>query len=321
MTDEVDVPGMLRALGIEFQIRNHELWACCPNPLHNEDTPSWSIRTEPGGRRNGAHRCFGCGFEGGPFGLVMTVLDFSGYSGARSWLVERGLLLGASVPPSVRLQARGGLRSVVMVEPKGVRTGPLERWPTPAARYVRTRGLDNLQLERWGIGCGLVGQLACRLYLPTHDARGALSNWTARAYAGQKPKYLDPDVKDGANRASVFGEQYWPTSREARQQALLVLCEGELNALAFERAGAQFIGALGGSEVDPGQVLRFSSFGAVLVATDLDAAGSKIANALHALCARHVNAKRVHFPQGLDACDVEQRQGTRMLSELMREAS
>lgn len=314
--DVVDVPGLLRALDMEFRTRGNELWACCPS--HNEDTASWSIRNDPGNPRHGGHRCFGCGFEGGPFALVMEVIGFGGYSAARKWMVERGLLLGASVPPALELQARAS-RRIGMVQPRGVRVGPLDTWPTPGARYARSRGLTNAQLERWGIGCGVAGRLSCRLYLPTHDVLGRLVNYTARAYARQEPKYLDPGIDEGANRSSVFGQQYWPVDRGARAHAELVLCEGELNALAFERAGVRYVGALGGSELDPGQVLQLNAFGSVLVAVDFDTAGSKVASALHALLSRHTNARRVHFPDDMDACDVEADGGS--LQQLMREAS
>lgn len=313
----IDVPNMLTALGIKARPRGREWWAPCP--AHAEKTPSWSIRSNPGHDDNGSHYCWGCGFEGGAPDLVTYVLDVSGFAAAMAWLRDKGLIVGASIPESLAVVVRTTRGQAPVNVPGGIKFGPLSTWSTAPRRYAESRGITPAQVLRWGLGYGVDGRLAYRLFLPAYDSTGRLASWTARGYVNQTPKYRDPDDSDGPDRAVVYGERFWPAP-QARKQATLVLAEGELNALAIERAGARYVGALGGSGLDKGQALRIATFGAVVIATDMDAAGSKAADGLRGALARWGGVRRCEFPQGKDACDIEAEQGTEALADLINEA-
>lgn len=311
----VDVPNLLRALQVDYRQRGDELWAPCPYPGHSENEPSWSITWEgPAGQRNGMNHCFGCDRGGSAVKLVQEVIGFALRSSALRWIKDRSLDLDGAAPSAVELRlcsAAGGACAM----PQGVRVEPLQRWVTPARRYAQRRGITAQQVQRWGLGHGVTGRCAHRLWLPTYDASGRLRNWTARTYLrSDELRYLDPNETDNANRGAVFGERYWPADPSTEE---LVLCEGELNALACERAGARYVGAIGGSKVDARQLLRISRFGAVVVATDVDRAGSAAANALRAALSRWRGVRRVAFPAGADPCDVEADRGQSGLAELL----
>jgi len=311
----VDVPNLLAALGItDWKERNGEIWAPCPYPGHPEKEPSWSIRWDgPQGQRNGRNHCFGCHAEGGAIHLVKEVIGFDLYPVAAEWITDKGLDIDDVAPMAARLVVRGE-RGVGMLPPRGTETGPLSGWVTPPRRYAERRGITPDQVERWALGYGVAGRMTARLYLPTYDVKGRLLNWTARSINGREPRYRNPDEGEGANLASVFGERYWP---EHPGRSTLVLCEGELNALAVERAGAEFVGALGGSKVDARQLLRVSRFAKVILATDVDRAGSAAAATLKASLVRWRNVARVEFPPGLDPCDIEAREGIEALGDLL----
>ncbi|MHA1569042.1 MAG: toprim domain-containing protein [Alphaproteobacteria bacterium] len=313
----VDIPNLLRALGIEARDHNGELWAPCPYPGHDENEPSWSIRWDgPGGLKNGHNSCFGCQEAGGPIHLVKRINGFQLSSTAREWIIKRGLDLGNKAPMRARVVIRGAT-TTGMKQPHGVHTGPLDAWITPSRRYAVARRITDDQVERWGLGYGTHGTYMARLYIPTHDAHGALVNWTLREFHGEGARYINPESGEGADKAAIFGERYWPPTPASRSLATLVVCEGELNGLAIERAGAPYFGALGGSKVDPRQLLRISQFGSIVLASDVDQAGNAVAMALKASLTRWRNVRRVPFPPRMDACDIEAHNGIDALEELL----
>jgi len=293
----VDVPRMLMLLGIVAKDHNGELWARCPHPNHPEKTGSWSIQDD------GSHYCFGCKWGGGPAELVRANLGLALYSSARDWLADHGLYSDGALPLAVTVEMwRPSLDLPEVQVPADARFLPLEKWVTPAKRYAEKRGVTDTQVRRWGLGYACGGYYANRLLLPTRTREGRLINITGRAWSPTKtPKYLNSKAMQGWDASAIFGEQFWPVSTSC---ATLVLCEGELNALACEQAGAMFVGALGGSTLEKEQVLKISTFKTVILATDVDRAGSEIASALRSTLARWRMCRRVPFPDGRDPNDL-----------------
>lgn len=291
------MPRMLMLLGIEFKDHNGELWARCPNPKHPEKTGSWSIQDD------GSHYCFGCKWGGGPAELVRMNLGLALYSSASEWIESHGLYIGGTLPLAVTVSmSRPSLDRPEVQVPADARFKPLDQWVTPAKRYAEKRGVTAAQVERWGLGFACGGYYANRMLLPTRTRDGRLINITGRAWSATKtPKYLNSKAMQGWDASAIFGEQYWP---EYTSRATLVLCEGELNALACEQAGAMFVGALGGSTLEKEQVLKISTFKTVILATDVDRAGSEIASALRSTLARWRMCRRVKFPDSRDPNDL-----------------
>lgn len=61
---------LLRDLGLEqITQRGNNISACCPNPEHPENRPSWGISTKP----PHLHGCFACGYAGSLYGLLIRV--------------------------------------------------------------------------------------------------------------------------------------------------------------------------------------------------------------------------------------------------------
>jgi DNA primase len=75
-----DVLAALDDLGIYYTVRGNEASALCPNPKHNDHSPSWSCNIE-----TGQHNCFVCDDFGGAFpSLVMVVLGLK-WREANEW--------------------------------------------------------------------------------------------------------------------------------------------------------------------------------------------------------------------------------------------
>jgi len=289
----VDVPRLLQALGITYVQKGSRCWAKCPSPEHSDHEPSWFIWNLSGDDKHACHRCYGCGFHGGPVGLVADLLGLE-HGEAKEWL-ERGEL---DVPLlDVSLVMLEHKRSGVKL-PEGVVLGrALEEWPTIARRYAASRGLDDELVRRWRLGYALRGELRGRIVMPVIGAGGKLVGYQGRTFlGGDHSRYLHPS----GGRPVVYGQHLWPPP-ERRQRVVVV--EGPFDAVAVDASTRLPVGALLGSEVHPRQLLALSTFPRVTVLTDADAAGDKAWKNLSSL-RRHTDLDRVELPRGLDPDDL-----------------
>ncbi len=313
-TEDLDVPAILARLGVEVRkTTGRELWAPCP--IHKtsdgkpERTPSFRIRNQSGDEKHGFWQCFGsCEGErrnGGILKLVRLLLDLPDAKSARRWIRDEEVEREPEPPPErVRVEsATPTLFSRGIPAPKGVVVAPVASWPSPARRYLtERRGVPAEQADRWGLGYACAGRYAGRIYLPAHDRRMRLVNYTARSFTGADLKFKEPSEGSGADKGAIFGERFWPEPSERR---VVVSLESALNSLAAERAAPEFcVGAIFGSEVLPSHLLKFGTFPVVLVASDPDKAGEKYWRAIRGGLARHARVERVEIPDGTDAADL-----------------
>lgn len=274
---EVDVPRLLERLGIEAVRHGREWWACCP--VHEEADPSWQIRDDPGALKHGYQRCFGCGFGGGPFALVMRVLGCEPTE-ARDFLagheVER-------VSIEVRVEARKARKDFALPDEVEM-ARPFSEWPSAARAYLEGRKFGAEDMARFGAGYAVDGKLAGRIVLPVLDYRGRITSYAARSFLGDEKRYLEPAAATGADRSAVLGEHLWPPPEEREE---LVVVEGPFDAIAADAAGF-FVGAVRGSSVSTDQALSLATWKRVVIATDPDGAGDAAAEEIAGVLVRHV---------------------------------
>lgn len=84
----IDIPAALDELGIEYVITGDEAKALCPDPNHDDTTPSWYISLD-----SGLHQCWSCGYSGSFRRLVADVREDGGgsWSDALLWIQQRKL--------------------------------------------------------------------------------------------------------------------------------------------------------------------------------------------------------------------------------------
>lgn len=307
----VDVPAILKRLSVDVRrAKGREVWACCP--LHSlagkpERTPSFRIRNEPDSDKHGFYQCFGsCGGErrsGSVFKLVRLLLELETNDEAKRWIRGESLETEREEPTRILIDAKAPKMCRRGVEhPIGVIVAPVDRWPQMAREYLDKRGIPHNQAERWGLGYGRFGKYANRIFFPAYDAQNRLLNFTTRTYVDHPQKFKEPSEGSGAEKSAVFGEFHWP---ERGKRRAVVALESAINVLASEREAPEFShGAIFGSEVLPGHLLRLGSFDVVLVASDPDEAGDKYFRAIHAGLARTKRVERVQIPDGTDAADL-----------------
>ena len=297
-----NLPKLLDYLGVKYRDHRGELWAPCPHPNHDEKRASWSIHNAPGNPEgHGSFYCFGCHFQGGPLDLVQAVLGFS-RSHAIAWMTEREFWLEGVVELKTAIEVR---RAVGLTVPTGLVSGkPLEEWHPMARDYAIGRGITAEQVTRWGLCYALTGDLAGRLVMPLRAPDGEWRSYHARTFVDSEKRYMNASTEQGYDPGAIFGAVRWPCVTERRSQTL-VLTEGALDALACERAGVEYVGAVGGSEVHPRQLLQLASWGRIVMASDGDAAGDALAVRVATMLRAHSVVVRAPIPKGCDAQDLD----------------
>jgi 5S rRNA maturation endonuclease (ribonuclease M5) len=188
--------------------------------------------------------------------------------------------------------------------PPEVELAPLQDWPSQAREYIESRGVTAEQVERWGIGYAIEGRLQGRIVIPIRNETGWAS-YTARDFTGRASRrYLYPPSGESDSTA-MFGEEHWPADKEFK---VLVVVEGAMDALAVERVTGNgmtltwFVAALGGgSSFRLEHARRIATWSRVIVATDPDAAGDKMAKRIKAAISRHALVFRCRLMEGTDA--------------------
>lgn len=303
----IDPATLLGRLGIEATLRSGKLHATCPSPEHDDRKPSWAAWEDDLGRFR--HRCLSCGFGGGPAGLVMVVLGCDRRQ-AHDFLDGTE---AAGPPPAlqVRVEVREWPigRHVVTV-PEEVWLEPLEEWPTPARRYLESRGLGQREVARWGLGYAVDGHLAGRIWIPVRDYISRIQSWTARAFGGGEPKY---DSSTTAAPHLLLGEHLWPVS----YGDIVVVVEGPFDAMAVEHACpntavAALRGSASGAALDPGHAEKLARFQEVVIATDPDKAGERAAAHVSGI-GRWTRVRRAKFEKGIDPAKLLELEGPEAL--------
>jgi DNA primase len=296
------IEAVLAKLKIDFEpkARQGRLWARCP--YHEDNHPNWFIRVAPR-ERVGQHHCFACKNGGSLVALVSHVRGIS-FADAHAWLDEFDDHVPdvEPTPEVVRVVETKAPRGFQI--PKEVIFEPLAEWVTPAREYMMNdRHVTNWQVEQHRLGYAVDGPLAGRIIIPVWDASWSPCCYHARDFCDREKRYLFPSTKDNPNLDALFGEHVWPA-----QRGQIVVTEGSFNALAVERALSSVhtnvsFAALGGSDFRAAHAFKLSSFSKVVLLTDSDPAGDKIADEINAAIVRHTQVKRLRLKDG-DANDL-----------------
>lgn len=139
-----DIFGALEALGIDAEQAGDEAKALCPDPEHDDRSPSWSCNLE-----TGEHHCFACGFGGSFMFLVGKMLGKT-RGDSETWVRDR----------KIRDVAAGYLEPVRR-EHKAPDMSEADLWrfiePTASARATRGLTLNACSMYdvRWDADASL----------------------------------------------------------------------------------------------------------------------------------------------------------------------
>jgi DNA primase len=257
------------------------------------------MRDDPTSDKHGVHHCWSCSYSGTVIDLAMYVLGLPSWAEAREWVGGDAAIIE---PPPAAVDVKVGRVRVAtgFRLPVGVEVAALDEWPDMPRRYALARGITEAQVERWGIGYAVEGRLAGRVVVVKRDSSGEPCGYSARTFVDDRRRYLEPEPHERP-RHVVFGEQHWP-----RALGEVYVTEGAFNALAVERAipGAS-IAAVSGSQLSPIIAARLARARKIVIVSDPDAAGDKLAGAIVAALARtHIEVTRARLPNGQDAASM-----------------
>lgn len=276
--DRLDVEALLVELGIPYERYRSNLRALCPNPDHHDTEPSWTIVDAPGTEKHGGHRCFSCGFRGGPWELVGAV---RGLDEEQTEEFVTAFILGrprrVDGAPTVRVKMPREAEGYQLPSSVSIPCIDGSKWPPAFAAYLHRRRVTPAQVRQWRIGFSTRGRLAWRVVLPIHT-RGRLVAHVGRAIFDDRVRYDMPWPGAGAiPNMAIFGEPLIDPSFP-----MLTIAEGSFSMLAMQRAAAPNPVALVGSDwsVERAAILTAYPWKCVLVATDPDEAGDRVADAI-----------------------------------------
>jgi 5S rRNA maturation endonuclease (ribonuclease M5) len=315
MTAKVEVVLSKLKIAFEPKAKHGRLWARCP--YHEDVDPSWFIRVAPRDRY-GLHHCFSCKEGGSLVDLVKHVRGLDSDAAIR-WLAEIETTEDVEPLPEIsRVVEKTKIDRHVFQLPKEVIIEPFDKWVTPARRYLESRGVMPWQVARHRLGYAVDGRLAGRIVIPIYHRSGRACCYHARDFCDQDRRYLFPSAEDNPDLDTLFGESRW--GPWVSQRFCVVVTEGAFNALAVERATLTsrrpiMHAAIGSSDFRSAHAFKLATFERVILLTDSDLAGDRIAGKLEAALSRHTVVRRVRL-EGGDA----NKQPEHRLREILLEA-
>ena len=333
-----------------------DYWACCP--FHQEKSPSFHVLDQ-----KGIFNCFGCGEKGDVFTLAMKleglsfpeaverIADIAGMELPKDDFADRGE--DARRKRLIQLAARTArLYAEALVGREG----------KEARDYLRSRGFDAELCARFGIGHapggytwtidklkaegftleemvaagvardGEEGKRAIdtfrdRITFEITDPSGKIIAFGARALKkDEKAKYINsPECALFSKGRTLYR---FKQAREIASKAKaggLVVAEGYLDVIAFERAGIGAVAPMGTSLTQDQLQLAWRAGGEPILCFDGDEAGKRAADRALDLALPHLGPDRTikiaYAPNGEDPDDIHRRAGADALASLLGAAS
>ena len=304
-----------------------------PCPFHTERTPSFSVNPQLQ-----IYRCFGCGAGGNAFKFIQEI-DKVSFVEAVSFLARRS---GIALPTSGHTGDQDDI-SDQAYEANGLAQKYfhhmlcVDRGGRNALDYLRSRGLHDETIERFGLGyappqwdallkvlnrrrigpaiaekAGLVlprqsgmghyDRFRDRITFPIANLSGRTIAFGARSLkTGQEPKYLNSPESPIYHKSRVlYGLSQ--TRNAILQAGLVLVVEGYMDLLSLVQRGIPYVVASAGTALTPEQSQVLGRYAPeVFLVFDGDSAGSSAARrAVEVLLGIGMNARVVSLPAGHD---------------------
>ncbi len=329
-----------------------DFWACCP--FHQEKSPSFHVLDN-----KGLFKCFGCGEKGDVFTLAMKLEGLSFPEAVEKFAEIAGVALpkddydnrgendqrkrlyavtGAAAKLfSAALRSSGGAEARKYLQGRGFGPDECERFSIGFAPDEWTWAIDKLKAEGFTIeeivqaGVARAGEedkraidtFRGRITFEITDTSGKIIGFGGRALAKDaKAKYINSPETPLYSKSRVLYRLKQARELLAKTKADgLVVGEGYLDVIAFERAGIAAVAPCGTALTEEQLQLLWRSGGAPVLCLDGDAAGQRAAErALDLALPQLAPGRTVRFayaPQGEDPDDIFRRGGAEALTALI----
>jgi DNA primase len=334
-----------------------DYWACCP--FHGEKSPSFHVVED-----KGTYKCFGCGEAGGTLDLVMKLEGLSFPEAVERLAEFAGVPLpeepqSKALDAETRLRQRAmAAATAAQALFRETLLGPQGSEPRA---YLQGRGLGPAEWERFGIGFAPDGWTTClealgrqgftldeltaaglarppqdgkraisifrnRVTFRIDDAQGRLIAFGARALEKEaQAKYINsPDCLIFHKGRTLYRLKSARETLARTKGQGLVVAEGYLDAIAFERAGVPAVAPLGTALTEDQLALLWKAGPEPIFCFDGDGAGSRAASRVLEMALPQLGPERtlwvVSLPGGEDPDDLFARAGADALTESLKAA-
>ncbi|MEZ5995254.1 MAG: DNA primase [Hyphomonadaceae bacterium] len=333
-----------------------DYWACCP--FHQEKSPSFHVLDN-----KGLFKCFGCGEKGDIFTLAMKleglsfpeavekIAEMAGVELPREQMEDRGesdrrkrLLSIAARTAKLyadALRSSGGADARRYLQGRGLGPDEWARFGIGLAPDEWTWTLDKLKAEGFALdeivaaGVGREGEdgkraidtFRNRITFEITDTAGKVIGFGGRALAADaKAKYINSPETPLYSKSRVLYRLKQARELLARTKADgLVVGEGYLDVIAFERAGIAAVAPCGTALTEEQLQLLWRAGGEPVLCFDGDSAGRRAADRALDLALPHLGPGRTvriaYAPQGEDPDDIFRRAGADALASLVAAAA
>lgn len=333
-----------------------DYWACCP--FHQEKSSSFHVLDQ-----KGIFNCFGCGEKGDVFTLAMKleglnfpeavekIAEYAGVPLPKDDYEDRGqddrrkrlLAITARTAKlySDALRSSGGGDARKYLQGRGLGPDEWERFGIGLAPDEWTWAIDKLKADGFSIeeivaagvaregdeGKRAIDTFRSRVTFEIHDTSGKVIGFGGRALAKDaKAKYINSPESALYSKSRVLYRLKQAREILARTKASgLVVGEGYLDVIAFERAGIAAVAPCGTALTEEQLALLWRSGAEPTLCFDGDAAGKRAADraldlALPQLGPGHT-LKIAYAPEGLDPDDIFRSGGAEALNTLLAAAA
>lgn len=267
----VDVPAFLDALGVKNVSANgEEISFSCPFPghTHGDNRPSARMNAKTtawfchGCKRHGNAITFTAWLQGVTndvaWGWITRAYGADDVPSPEDFVLELDTIFGDEVEEPVT-------EEIIPISPSSF--VPVREWPEDAISYMTGRGFLMATLEQYGLRFDPRHR---RIVTPLNDRSGKLVGWKGRAIgSNERPKYLVYEPVYQATNYIYLLDTFVP------DDGMIVVCEGEWNALKMRQLGWRNVVGLPGSYVSKTQAGLIASSGAhaAVLIFDSDKAG------------------------------------------------
>jgi DNA primase len=332
-----------------------DFWACCP--FHQENSPSFHVLDS-----KGIYKCFGCGEKGDAFTLAMKLegLSFPEAVTRMAELAgvplpvdeaedrgenERRKRLFAAAARTAKLYTEAlnspaGSNARAYLKGRGIGPDLWSRFGIGYAPGGWTWTLDKLRAEGFSFDeifeAGLaregddgkrpIDTFRDRVTFEITDAGGKVIAFGARALKkDEKAKYINSPECALYSKGRVLYRLKAAREVLAKSKAAgLVVAEGYLDVMAFERAGIGAVAPCGTALTEDQLQLVWRAGGEPVLCFDGDSAGLRAADRALDLALPHLGPAHTIriavLPQGEDPDDVYRRAGPEALTALIAAA-
>ena len=316
-------------------------------PFHNEKTPSFSVTPE-----NNLFYCFGCHKGGTIFDFVMEVENMN-FPEALKFLADKaGVELDSNPGGNPDGKIREALKELYKrvavsftyilqnkeeaavarkyLDDRGVDAGIVEKFGLGWApedrswmlKFLKSKGyseeflLESGLFSRKGLGSPL---FSGRIMFPLTDPRGEVIAFSGRTLKDFGPKYLNsPETAIFFKKNNLFGLSN--ALKNIREKDYFVLCEGQMDVLAYHQAGiTNAVAPLGTAFTDEQAALLKRYADKAVISFDGDAAGQKATQKAVMICEKHsIKSKIALFGEKEDPADLLLNKGPKALHKVLK---